>query len=50
MINENSNSYKPILYNVNIEQNHEQLIECWVGEEYDYHDSSSKSIENLSQQ
>ena len=39
MINENSNSYKSILYNVNIEQN-----------QYDYHDSSSKSIENLSQQ
>ena len=42
MINENGNSYKPILYNVNIEQNHEQL--------YDYHDSSSKSIEHLFQQ
>ena len=41
MINENGNSYKPILYNVNIEQNHEQ---------YDYHDSSSKSIEHLFQQ
>ena len=47
MINENSNSYKPFLYNVNIEQNHEQFV---VREEYDYHDSSSKSTENLSQQ
>ena len=26
MINENSNSYKPILYNVNIEKNYEQFF------------------------
>ena len=26
MINENSNSYKPFLYNVNIEQNYEQFV------------------------
>ena len=50
MINENSNSYKPFLYNVNIEQNYEQFVRSSIRAEYDYHDSSPKSIENLSQQ
>ena len=49
MINENSNSYKPFLYNVNIEQNYEQLV-CRIGADYNYHYSNSKGIENLSQQ
>ena len=50
MINENSNSYTPFPYNVNIEQNYEQFVWCSIRAEYDYHYSSSKGVENLSQQ
>ena len=50
MINENSNSYKPFLYNVNIEQNYEQFVRSSIRAEDDYQYSGFKGIGNVSQQ